>query len=74
MIPLFTDEDRYTTAAIDLDTELQQVMLPIMERYANVGYSMRNIQLIASLAAGDIANMYILWGRAPKDVGTKSAD
>jgi len=43
---LFNDDDRYTDEALSLDAEIQHVMTPIIKKYFDKGYSVRDIEYI----------------------------
>lgn len=58
---LFDDEhQRYTNEGSRLDSELVNVMRPIMEKFRDAGVSARDMGLVAILAANEIMLDFVL--------------
>lgn len=50
---MFDENERYSRAAIDLDNEIQNAVLPIILRYIKAGYRIREVAYVASSAIRD---------------------
>lgn len=60
MISLFDENAKYIEDAQFLDAAIQKVIEPIMRKYAEKGYNIRDIYTIAQLTAMDIMTEIIL--------------
>jgi hypothetical protein len=66
---LFDDKEDWNTESNALDRELMNAMGPIAEKWAKLGYSKRQIQLILITAAHEVGvNIVIDWANIMKDV------
>ena len=50
---LFNDDDRYTQEAQDLHAEVSNAIVPIIKKYSDMGYSVRDIQYVVQGAGFD---------------------
>lgn len=60
MISLFDENAKYTEDATFLDAAVQKLIEPIMRKYANKGFSVRDIYTIVQMTAMDIMTEIIL--------------
>ncbi len=68
------NKDRYTNEARDIDTQLQNMLRPILEMYAREGYSIRDIAHIASTAIWDIECSWMISTPAYKKLNAVEDD
>lgn len=50
----FFDDDKYTKIALSVETDIVKSLEPIVEKYANEGYSLRELQLLMNNAVSDV--------------------
>jgi hypothetical protein len=58
---MYDDGGRYTNGGHDLDLEVGNALRPIMEKWAEEGYNMRDIAHVIHLAVIDIESMYFIF-------------
>jgi len=51
MKSFFDETEHYTEEGLALDVELQQALMPILEKWLKAGYSKRQIQLMVQSSA-----------------------
>jgi len=59
----FDDNDKYTETAQILESVISQAITPIIHKYADMNYSVRDIQYIISQCANDIMERIITKGK-----------
>jgi len=57
---LFNENDRYSEAGLNLSNEAEEAIEPIMKKWADKGFSIRDIEYIIKQAALDTSLDYLL--------------
>jgi len=63
---MYDDGGRYTNGGHDLDLEVGNALRPIMEKWAEEGYNMREIAHVIHLAVIDIESMHFVFRQHKK--------
>ena len=56
----FFDDDKYTKIALSVETEVVKSLELIVEKYANEGYSVRELQILMNNAVSDVILLKML--------------
>lgn len=63
---MFDDSGRYTNGGHDLDLEANNILRPLMEKWAEEGYNMRDIAHVIHLTVTDLEAMHLVFRQHKK--------